>query len=70
LGTIAVEYRDIEYTVVQGIGRHMRRKAAAVAKAEKTIDRALAIKRCGSSLPHRPIDNGGEDALQTAVPWP
>jgi len=57
-----MEYRDIEYTVVPGIGRHLWKwsasvadvmitgqahsKSAAVAEAEKAIDRALALKRC------------------------
>jgi hypothetical protein len=56
-----MEHRDIEYSVVQGIGRHMWKwstsvagvivmgqahsKAAAVTAAEKAIDRALAIKK-------------------------
>lgn len=56
-----MEYRDIEYTVVQGIGRHLWKwsasvadvvitgqahsKSAAVAEAEKAIDRALAPKK-------------------------
>ena len=56
-----MEYRDIEYTVVQGIGRHLWKwsasvadevitgqahsKSAAVAEAEKAIDRALALKK-------------------------
>jgi len=56
-----MEYRDIEYTLVQGIGRHMWKwstsvagamvlgqahsKAAAVTAAERAIDRALAIKK-------------------------
>ena len=57
-----MKYRDIEYTVVQGIERHLWKwsasvtdvvitgqahsKSAAVVEAEKAIDRALAIKRC------------------------
>ena len=56
-----MEYRDIEYTVVQGIGRHLWKwsasvadvvitgqahsKSAAVAEAENAIDRALAPKK-------------------------
>ena len=56
-----MEYRDIEYTVVQGIGRHLWKwsasvadvvitgqehsKSAAVVEAEKAIDRALALKK-------------------------
>ena len=53
-----MEYRDIEYTVVQGIGRDLWKwsasdvvitgqahsKSAAVVEAEKAIDRALALK--------------------------
>jgi len=55
------EYRDIEYTVVQGIGRDLWKwsasvadvvitgqahsKSAAAAEAEKAIDRALALKK-------------------------
>jgi hypothetical protein len=55
-----MEYRDIEYTVVQGIGRHLWKWSASVAdvvimgqahsksaaaEAEKAIDRALALKK-------------------------
>jgi hypothetical protein len=56
-----MEHRGFEYTVVQGIGRHMWKwsafiadatvggqshtKAAAVAAAQKAIDRTLAIKK-------------------------
>ena len=56
-----MKYRDIEYTVVQGIGRQSWKwrfaleakaltgqaatKAAAVAEAERAIDRALAPKK-------------------------
>ena len=56
-----MEYRGIEYTVVQGIGRHLWKwsasvadvvitgqahsKSAAVAEAEKAIDRELALKK-------------------------
>jgi len=56
-----MEYRDIEYAVVQGIGRDLWKwsasvadvvitgqahsKSAAVAEAEKAIDRALALKK-------------------------
>ena len=55
------EYRNIEYTVVQGIGRQVWKwsasvadvvitgqahsKSAAVVEAEKAIDRALALKK-------------------------
>ena len=56
-----MEYRDIEYTVVQGIGRHLWKwsasvadvvitgqaysKLAAVIEAKQAIDRALALKK-------------------------
>ena len=56
-----MKYRDIEYTVVQGIGRHLWKwsasvsdvvikgqahsKSEAVAEAEKATDRALALKK-------------------------
>jgi hypothetical protein len=56
-----MEYRDTEYTVVQGIERHLWKwsasvadvvitgqahsKSAAVAEAEKAIDRELALKK-------------------------
>ena len=56
-----LKYRDIEYRVVQGVERHLwkwsasvadvvitgqaRSKLAAVVEAEKTIDRALALKK-------------------------
>ena len=66
-----MEYRDIEYTVVQGIGRHLwkwsasvadvvitgqaRSKLAAVVEAEKAIDRALALKKV------RLVPPGGND---------
>ena len=56
-----MKYRDIEYAVVQGVGRHMWKwsasvgdvvitgqaysKLAAVVEAEKAIDRALALKK-------------------------
>lgn len=58
---MTIEYRQIEYALVQGIGGHMWKwsasvagvaiagqahsKAAAVAAAEKAIDRALAVKK-------------------------
>lgn len=58
---MTIEYREIEYALVQGIGGHMwkwsalvageivsgqaRSKAAAVAAAEKAIDRALTVKK-------------------------
>jgi hypothetical protein len=56
-----MKYRDIEYAVVQGIGRQLWKwsasvgdvvitgqaysKVAAVVEAEKAIDRALALKK-------------------------
>jgi hypothetical protein len=56
-----MKYRDIEYAVVQGVGRQMWKwsasvadvvitgqaysKLAAVVEAEKAIDRALALKK-------------------------
>jgi len=64
-----MEHRGFEYTVVQGIGRHMwewsasipdgmvmgrsHTTAAAVAAAEKAIDRALVIKRVRLVPPER-----------------
>jgi hypothetical protein len=66
----ARRYRDIEYTVVQGIGRqlwkwtvsfesiHLRgqgaTKSEAIAEAERAIDRALAPKKL--RLVRREID--------------
>ena len=65
-----MKYRDIEYTVVQGIGRHLWKwsvsldpkpakgqaatKSEAVAAAEKAIDRALAAKKVRLVPPGRP----------------
>ena len=59
-----MKYRNIEYTVVQGIERGVWKwtasvdgvvimgqaaiKSEAVTAAEKAIDRALAAKRCGT----------------------
>jgi hypothetical protein len=56
-----MKYRDIEYSIVQGIGRNLWKwsasvadvvimgqaaiKSEAVAEAEKAIDRALAPKK-------------------------
>src|ERR1700680_4360399 len=68
-----MRYRDIEYTVVQGIERGVFKwsasvagvvitcqepsKSAAVAEAEKAVDRALAPKkRCDLIRPDAPID--------------
>ena len=61
LGSAMMEYRDIEYTVVQGIRRNLWKwsasvanvvitgqsysKSEAVVEAEKAIDRALAPKK-------------------------
>ena len=66
----AMRYRDIEYTVVQGIGRQLWKwgfaleakavtgqaatKSEAIAKAERAIDRALAPKKL--RLVRREID--------------
>ena len=62
-----MKYRDIEYSVVQGIGRHLWKwsasvadvvitgqahsKSAAAVEAEKAIDRALALKKVRSVPP-------------------
>jgi hypothetical protein len=64
-----MEYRGIEYAVVEGIGQHMWRwsasaggaivtghahsKQAAMVAAEKAIDRALAIKKVRLIPPER-----------------
>jgi hypothetical protein len=64
-----MEYRGIEYAIVEGIGRHMWRwsafvgvmtgqahsKQAAMVSAEKAIDRALAVKRI-RLVPPEPSD--------------
>jgi hypothetical protein len=58
---LQLKYRDVEYTVVQGVGRQLWKwgfvlemkavtgqaatKAEAVREAERAIDRALAPKR-------------------------
>jgi hypothetical protein len=65
-----MKYRDIEYTVVQGVGRPLWKwsasvadvvitgqaysKLTAVVEAEKAIDRALALKKV------RPVPPKGE----------
>jgi hypothetical protein len=65
-----MEYRDIEYAVVQGIGRRVwkwsasvagvvimgneQTRSAAVAAAEKAIDRALAQKKVRLVPPPQP----------------
>jgi hypothetical protein len=64
-----VEYRGIEYAVVEGIGRHMWKwsafvggaivtgqahsKQAAIVAAEKAIDRALAVQKVRLVRPER-----------------
>jgi hypothetical protein len=64
-----MENRGIEYAVVEGIGRHMWKwsafaggavmtgqahsKQAAMASAEKAIDRALALKKIRLVPPER-----------------
>jgi hypothetical protein len=64
-----MEYRHTEYALVQGIGGHLWKwsasvagiaiagqahtKAAAVAAAEKAIDRALAVKKVRLVPPQR-----------------
>ena len=64
-----MEYRGIEYAIVEGIGRHMWKwsafvggavmtgqahsKQAAMVSAEKAIDRALAIKKIRLVPPER-----------------
>ena len=66
---MTIEYRQIEYALVQGIGGNMWKwsasvagvanagqahsKAAAVAAAEKAIDRALAVKKIRLAPPAR-----------------
>jgi hypothetical protein len=66
-----MEYRGIEYAIVEGIGGHMWRwsafvggavmtgqahsKQAAMVSAEKAIDRALAVKRI-RLVPPEPSD--------------
>jgi hypothetical protein len=64
-----MEYRGIEYAIVEGIGRHMWKwsafvggavmtgqahsKQAAMVSAEKAIDRALAIQKIRLVPPSR-----------------
>jgi hypothetical protein len=64
-----LKYRDVEYTVVQGIERQLWKwrfalewnvvtgqaatKAAAVAEAERAIERALASKKLKLVRPER-----------------
>ena len=76
-----MRYRDIEYTVVQGIERgvwkwsasvtgvvikgHAAIKSEAMAAAEKAIDRALAAKNVRSSRLKTAIDCGERDQGMT-----
>jgi len=69
---MTIEYRQIEYALVQGIGQHTwkwsasvagvvitgqeQTKAAAIATAEKAIDRALAVKKRDLFRPNAPIE--------------
>jgi hypothetical protein len=71
-----MKYRDIEYTVVQGLGRQLWKwgvaletkavtgqaatKADAVAEAERAIDRALALKKL-RLVPPRDRDRRAQD---------
>ena len=64
-----MKYRDVEFTVVQGFGRQLWKwgvalegkaltgqaatKAAAVAEAERAIDRALAPRKLKLVRPER-----------------
>ena len=66
---MALRYRDVEYTVVQGLGRQLWKwgfaleakvlsgqaatKAEAVSEAERAIDRALAPKKLRVVRPDR-----------------
>ena len=70
IGTAMMEYRNIEYAVVQGIERRVwkwsasvegvvitgneQTRSAAVAAAENAIDRALAQKKVRLVPPGRP----------------
>jgi len=69
---MTIEYRQIECALVQGIGQHTwkwsasvagvvitgqeQTKAAAIATAEKAIDRALAVKKRDLFRPNAPIE--------------
>ena len=71
-----MKYRDIEYAVVQGVGRQMWKwsasvadvvitgqaysKLAAMVEAEQAIDRALALKKVRLVSPKGDIN----------TPWP
>jgi hypothetical protein len=66
---VTLKYRQIEYALVQGVGGHLWKwsatiadelvkgqahtKAAAIAAAEKAIDRALAVKKVHLVPPER-----------------
>jgi hypothetical protein len=67
-----MKYREIEYTLAQGVGQHLWKwstslaggpvvmgkahtKAAAIAAAEKAIDKALAVKKVRLVPPDTPI---------------
>lgn len=66
---MTTEYRQIEYALAQGVGGHLWKwsasiagevvtgqahtKAAAVAAAEKAIDRALTVKKVRLVPPQR-----------------
>jgi hypothetical protein len=66
---LELKYRDVEFTVVQGFGRQLWKwgvalegkaltgqaatKAAAVAEAERAIDRALAPRKLKLVRPER-----------------
>ena len=68
-GSMTIEYRQIEYALVQGIGQHTwkwsasvagvvitgqeQTKAGSIAAAEKAIDRALAVKKVRLVPPQR-----------------
>jgi hypothetical protein len=66
---LELKYRDVEYSVIQGLGRQLWKwgfvleakpvtgqaatKAEAVAEAERAIDRALAPKKLRLVRPER-----------------
>ena len=68
-GTVIMKHRDVEFTVVQGLGRQVWRwtfavygnavsgqsatKPDAIQNAERAIDRALAQKKLRLILPDR-----------------
>jgi hypothetical protein len=78
-----MKYRDIEYTVVQGLGRQLWKwgfaletkvvtgqaatKAEAVAEAEQAIDRALAPKKLRGKYPPAKPGALGIGPLKAAV---